>query len=178
MDSKQANQSAGIPAVGGEFRSLKQHGSATMSELREFVASMRGKSAKEMLGAVAESGLVRATIQATLGCVVLMGIFTAGPYFVSGGKAEAKSSAAAPAEAKNKQEDAAPAQSSEVAADTSTEPATKTTAEKTAKTKPGDPLSPDDLDKAAKKLGIGETKSADPKVNPLDKDLDLLLDKK
>lgn len=178
MEPKRTEQSAGIPAVGGELRSLKQHGTATMSELREFVAQMRGKSAREMLGSVAESGLVRATIQATLGCIVLIGVFTVGPYYVWGGKAEAKSAGpAASAQGKS----GAAARSPQDDSTTSDTPATADSADssaKTAKSTKGELPSPDDLDKAAKKLGIGEAKAADPKVNPLDKDLDFLLDKK
>ena len=176
MTSQDKNQGTGIPAVGGEFRGLKQHGAATMGELREFVAQMRGKSAREMLGAVAESGLVRATIQATIGCVVLIGVFTVGPYYVWGGKPDAKT---AGAPAKGKSDSTAQTQKSDdTARESQATDNSPDNSPKTAKTKNGELPSPDDLDKAAKKLGIGETKTADPKVNPLDKDLDLLLDKK
>ena len=163
-----------------ELKNLKTHGTATMSELREFVAQMRGKSAKEMLGAVAESGLVRATIQATLGCVVLMGLFTAGPYFLAGGKAEAKSGPAAPAKASN-DADAQAAKKNDDGGESQGPTATDVATgepKKSTKTKSGDLPEPADLEKAAKKLGIGEAKSADPSVNPLDKDLDLLLEGK
>jgi len=178
MDSKRQDQTAGVPVVGGELRSLKQHGSATMSELREFVTQMRGKSAQEMLGAVAESGLVRATIQATLGCIVLMGVFTVGPYYLGGDKAEAKP-AGPVAPGKEKADSTAPSANGDaVANDAKSTDASPTTAAADAKSQNRDLPSPEDLDKAAKKLGIGETKSADPKVNPLDKDLDFLLDKK
>ncbi len=177
MDSKKQEQAAGIPAIGGEIRSLKQHGSATMAELSEFVASMRGKSAKEMLGALAESGLVRATIQATVGCIVLMAAFTVGPYYVWGGKAEAKPTSPA-SSAKEKPDATAQTPAPEATDDSAKNASASADTPAVAKTKDGEPVTADQLDKAAKKLGIGETKTADPKVNPLDKELDLLLDKK
>jgi len=178
MDGKKQDVATGIPVVGGEFRNLKQHGSATVVELREFVAQMRGKSPREMLGAVAESGLVRATIQATIGCVILTAIFTVGPYYVWGGKAEAKPAGPAKSVKDTSNSTAQTPDKNDPVNESGSANASTGGSAKTAKSKNGELPGPDDLEKAAKKLGIGEAKSADPKVNPLDKDLDFLLDKK
>lgn len=158
--------------VGGEFRNLKQHGSATMHELRQFLEQMRGKSPREMLGALAESGLIRATTQATIGCVALLAAFTVGPYLLKGERAAngAADSAKAPAPSAS-----STAASSSTKQDDSTGKAAPSPS--SASTPLENPPPPTDLESAAKKQGVGDTKHADPKSNPLEKELDNLLDK-
>lgn len=162
---------------------LKEHGAATVDELKDFLHGMRGKSAQEVLGVIAQSGLVRAVSQATVVTVVLVGAFTVGPYFLYGrngakpaaspgpnssqgaGDQTAKTpAAAAPAAAVPGDAAGAAAPASAgvgQAADTAASPAG----------------APGDLERAAKVLGVGETKGSDPKSNPREKDLDSLLDK-
>ena len=169
----------GVGALGGEFKNLKQHGTATVAEVREFVGQMRGKGPREMLGALAESGLVRATVQATIGCVVLLGLLTAGPYLMGSGKSgvrrAAGASQAANAKASGSSKGAADSATDSSAANVA---ADSTTGDNSTKSSPLEhPPIPGDIEGAAKKLGVGDTKHADPKVNPLDKELDNLLDK-
>jgi len=155
---------------------LRNQSAATVEELRSFLEGMRGKSAKEVLGTLAESGLIRATFQATVISIVGIGLFTVGPYMIYGGKKKGPTtSAAAPAAATAN----AGASTNSPTATTSAMPtsgAAATTSNNAEKASGG--ATPEtDLDKAAKALGVSETKSADPKNNPREKDLDNLLDK-
>ncbi len=131
---------------------------ATAAELREFLSSMKGKSPQEMLGAIAQSSLMRATTEATIWTAALMAGFTFVPYFLKG---DAKANTQ-PAAAKS----------------TAKPEAVKADATATKDTKPvnasGEVSS--DVQRAAKAMGIDETKTADPKTNPREKDLDSLLD--
>lgn len=191
MNKPAGSQGAGAnrpsaPGIGREFSSLKEHGSATIAELQEFLVSMKGKSTREFLGALAESGLVKATAQATLGAILVAAVFTVGPYML--GQASAKTTAGngAPAAAKGTTPTGATTPGTDAA-----NPTAATTAGSTAAASPDAPVggaatagasgtapvSQPDLQKAAEILGVGETKKADPKTNPLEKDLDSLLDK-
>ncbi len=140
----------------GGMKRTRVEANATAAELREFLSSMKGRSPQEMLGAIAQSSLIRATTEATIWTIILMAGFTLVPYFLkSDAKANTQPTAAKSAE--------------------------KPQAEKTAEAKEAKPTgvagdaSPD-VQRAAKAMGIDETKPADPKVNPREKDLDSLLD--
>ncbi len=152
---------------------LKQHGVATVGELREFLEQMRGKSPQEMLGALAESGLIRATLQASVACVILIGTFTVVPYLLYGKHGGSSAPATTPpAAAAASPAAAAPAPTA--AAPTAPPPADAAAGARPAAAGSGAPA---DLEKAAAAMGITETKTADPKNNPREKDLDSLLDK-
>ncbi|HTN76555.1 MAG TPA: hypothetical protein VL096_14950 [Pirellulaceae bacterium] len=141
----------------GKLQRLKHDGAYSVAELREFIANMRGRSPQEVLGLVSSSQLIRATVLATFGCIVLMAIFTVIPYALSGAPKVVKSNEpVTPAEAK---------------------PAEPVTPVATGVTSPMPDNEPD-ATKAAKALNLDEVKSSDPAVNPLDKDLDKLLDGK
>ena len=70
----------------------KPHQAAT-AELRQFLSQMRGKSPKEMLGAVASSNLVQSTVTATAAITAAIIVFTVVPFGWK--KAFGKSAAAA-----------------------------------------------------------------------------------
>ncbi len=125
---------------------------AAAAELREFLAQMRGKSPKEMLGAIASSNLAQSTLAATAAISAAIAIFTVLPFGVKKmfGKSPAPSSLAAPAQAEGT--------SLETPAEPSLDPDT------------------DGKGKAASKLGIGESKEAPANVNPLESSTDDLLD--
>ncbi|MFO0903882.1 MAG: hypothetical protein U0939_12830 [Pirellulales bacterium] len=161
---------------------LREHSSATVDELRRFLEGMRGKSANEVLGEIAHSGLVRAVLQAAVVSAVGIALFTVGPYVVFGGKKKTSEAPAAASGAAATADSAAPPRSNspsptttggatDKAGDAETE-ATAATATPAATGAGGV-----DLERAAEKLGVGETKAADPKSNPREKDLDSLLDK-
>ncbi len=152
------------PATGiaGDMKRLHGDATATSAELREFVATLKGRSPAEVLGAIGESSLFQGIVQATIGCVILLVVFTVGPYLWYG-----------PAEAATPEAEASVATAAEPAAAATPNPATAdaNTAESPATGEAGS-----DVKKAAKAMGIDETRQADPKSNPLDKNLDSLLD--
>ena len=64
-----------------DLRNLKGNSSATVDELRDFMRQMRGKSPADMLGAIAQSTLVRSLIVSTVSIVALLFTLTAASYF-------------------------------------------------------------------------------------------------
>ena len=68
------------PGVGGELKRLKADTAASAAELREFVASLKGKGPQEVLGAVAQSGLTRSIAAAFGGFIVLLVLCSVIPY--------------------------------------------------------------------------------------------------
>ena len=129
-----------------------QNRQAAAAELREFLAQMRGKSPKEMLGAIASSNLAQSTLIATAAISAAIVAFTVLPFGVKKifGKSPAPTTIAAPAAAEN-----APLET------------------------PAEPSLDPDADgkaSAAGTLGIGETKDAPANVNPLESSTDDLLE--
>ena len=143
------------PGIGGELGQMRENGKASAEEIRAFLKSVRGKSPQEVLGTIAQSGLAMSILWATIGCAVLLVVFSVIPYVLSGeDEAEAPSAKKAQAEKK--------------------EPAE---AEQTAQAKPNENETPAGPDPSLPdKLGIGETKASDPKKNPLEGNIDNLLD--
>ncbi len=152
------------PATGiaGDMKRLHGDASATAAELREFVATLKGRSPAEVLGAIGESSLFQGIVQATVGCVVLLVVFTVVPYLWYG-----------PAEASTPDAEASVATAAEPAATATPDAAV---ADANAAESPAAAEAGSDVEKAAKAMGIDETRQADPKSNPLDKNLDSLLD--
>ena len=66
-----------------DLKNLKGNSSATVDELRDFMKQMRGKSPADMLGAIAQSTLVRSLIVSTVSIVALLFTLTAASYFFS-----------------------------------------------------------------------------------------------
>jgi hypothetical protein len=152
------------PATGiaGDMKRLHTDASATAAELREFVATLKGRSPAEVLGAIGESSLFQGVVQATIGCVVLLIVFTVGPYLLHG-----------PAEASTPDAEDSVATAAEPAATATPDAAA---ADANAVESPAADEAGSDVEKAAKAMGIDETRQADPRSNPLDKNLDSLLD--
>ncbi len=157
---RQPKPSSGIS---GDMQRLKADASSTADEVREFISTLKGRSPQEVLGAVSESGLVRATLQAAIGCVVLL---VAGSVLPWVWKSEEPAAKAAETQA---------VASEPVAAETAQpNPSTET-----ASTKPRsstDAPTGSDATRAAAAMKIDETVVTDPKKNPLDGNLDKLLD--
>ena len=65
-----------------DFKQLGQNSQAVAGELREFLASLKGKSPKEMMGAVAESSLAQSLLISTLIMTILVFACSAIPYFL------------------------------------------------------------------------------------------------
>ena len=133
---------------------LSTDAATTTSELRDFVRSLKGRSPQEVMGIVASNALTQAMIRSTIATAVLLAVLTVPFAFGSSAKAKAKKPAAAVAEAESAKSDAG-----------------------TSKTANSDGTpSEEDIKKASKAMGLDETKTADPKKNPLDS-FDNLLDK-
>lgn len=158
MKGKSNNSDASRVAMAStkaDLRELKTNTNATVQEIQEFLRQLKGKSPQEMLGVVASSQLIRATI---LSCILVAGaIFalTAIPYFLGGDESppsEAPAVAVTPA---------APAPEPTPAAPTPTPTETNTGGTPS-------PIEP---------LGVNETKTAPSNSNPLeDKKDDFLKD--
>ena len=154
----------GTFGVSRDLRRLKVNASASLGELREFLAQTRGRSPQEVLGMVAGNTLVRCIGWAALGAAILLVVGTIGPYLVWGPATTRPAKARPPAAAPAAPQAQAPAQK---ATPVSVSPGASAT----------DQPSPEDAKKAMKVMGLGETKTADPKNNPMEKKLDNLLDK-
>ena len=147
------------PGMRRDLRRAREGTFATAVELREFVQNLKGKSPQEVLGAVANSGLAQGVVLSSLITLIVMAVFTIGPYFwYEKPKPVQKEPVAA----------AQPVAAVAPVA-TAASPADKSQA--TAKSAAAN------AQQTLEKLGETETKTADPKVNPLD-NLDDLLDTK
>ena len=141
-----------------EFRNLKEHGGASLAELKEFLSNLRGRSPQEVIGIVKTSLLIQSLVIATGLTLAVLFVFTIAPYMIWGPQVAEKPKKVQPAVAA--QPDAA------------VQAATAAKSEKKAAGTPSDA----DSAKAVKAMGMDETKTADPKSNPLEKDFDKLLD--
>jgi hypothetical protein len=148
-----------------DLKRLKSDGSASVAELRQFLQQMKGKSPQAMLGLVAKSGLARSTALATFLFAVVLVTLTVVPYALRDRTAKPSETAASekPAAESAGRKPAAEIPGPEPAA------AAAATADDAGKTPPVS-------DRALEALGIGETKTADPKKNPLEDKLNNLLD--
>lgn len=184
MDSPH-NTGAAPKGLARDIERIKSGSTATAAELREFIGALKGKRPQEVMGLVAGSSLVQCTTLATIVTVVFMAVFTVGPYLFNKLSPPAPVTAQAPAAAPAKTElPAASAPQPAAAANANTAPAKNDapatkgeTAKSSMPTPSGDPLEPSTANKqkALEKLGIGETKSTDPKKNPLENSADDLL---
>jgi hypothetical protein len=151
-----------------ELRNLHANGSASLAELREFLAELKGRKPQEVIGIVSASLLAQSMVIATLATIAILAIFTVGPYLIYG-PPQAKAATGKRTEAK------AAANSPSAAPTAANAPAV---AAEPAQAKSDAPASAGpDLERATKAMGLDETKPADPKKNPLDSpNLDKLLD--
>lgn len=133
---------------------LSTNAAATTIELRDFVRSLKGRSPQEVMGIVSSSALTQAVISSAIATVVLLAVLTFPFAFGKSAKTTSAKPAAAVADAEPSKADA--------------------TSSKAANS--GDTPSDEDIKKASKAMGLDETKTADPKKNPLDS-FDNLLDK-
>ncbi|MBT4864272.1 MAG: hypothetical protein HON53_04010 [Planctomycetaceae bacterium] len=149
------------PGVGGELRQLKTNGAASAGELREFIGSLKGKSPQEVLGAVAQSGLTRGIVQATIGFVVVLVTFSVVPYGYN--KIWPATDGTTAAKTTEEEQSADPNTDESVSSEQPVAAADDV------------PAGAGDVTDA---LGIGETKTSDPNANPLESksNLDNLLD--
>lgn len=134
-------------SIASDLKKIRRNTAASSQEIREFLAQMRGKSPQEMLGMLASSSLVKCTLQAGIGWLIVIAVFTLGPWLWSLVNPVVAKAPPAP-----------PIAAAVVPAAADPKPA-----------EPGPSV------KAAEKLGVGETKEAPPSQNPLEKATDDLL---
>ena len=155
----QAPAPAPMASLTRDVKSLKRNSAAVSAELNQFMREMRGKSPREMLGAVARSSLVRSGFTAAVLLAIILFSATIIPFATRGDTESARQpDAPQPAALANKNAPPLP-------------PATAAPAETNA------PAAPpaDDKQKIADKLGIGETKQGQPsEPNPFESTGDLL----
>jgi len=159
-DSPQTPRPAGC-GVGRDLKQLQTHGKASAAELREFLAHTRGRSPQEVLGLLAGSSLVRSIFLAAAGTILVTGTIV--PWLIKGGtsadEAQVKAAAAPQKTATTVERETTPKTENVTTADAANSAPSKT-----------------DAEKAVDVMGLGETKAADPKKNPLESNLDKLLD--
>jgi hypothetical protein len=145
-----------------DIKNLKENGSASVEELRAFLRTLKARNPQEVIGMVSTNLLIQSLILSCIAVTAVIAAFTVGPYFLYGpnkpatpGGKPATVAASAPA----------------------ANPAADATASNTGDAKGTSAGGAPDAEKAAKAMGLNDTKPADPKKNPLDKpDLDKLLD--
>ena len=69
-----------MASISRDFKNVKQNSSVTVDELRTFMREMRGKTPREMLGAVAQSSLVSSTLVSSGIIILLLVVLTVAPY--------------------------------------------------------------------------------------------------
>lgn len=154
MDSSKSRVTPAAFSPLRDMENLKQNGAASLDELKTFLGGLKGRSPQEVVGIVSTSLLVQSMVVSTLATLGILAVFTVGPYLVYGPPKEKKTAAVPPPAA-------APANAPAAA---------------TADTGKAGELTTEDKSKALQKMGIDETKTADPNQNPLEKNLDNLLD--
>ena len=152
------------PGIAADMKRLKSDSASTAEEVRAFIANLKGRSPQEVLGAVSESGLVHATIQATFACVIVLVAFTVIPWAWNVDAIVATAAESQPTES------TAEGEASENTGTDSQSEAGATTRSET------DSPNTSDAARAAAAMKIDETVVTDPKSNPLDGNLDKMLD--
>ena len=72
-----------MASMSRDFKNIKRNSASTVDELRGFMREMRGKSPAEMLGAIAQSNLIRSLVIATASLAVLMLVLTVAPFLMA-----------------------------------------------------------------------------------------------
>ena len=153
------NQREGIGGIASDIRSVKHNGAASITELREFMRSLKGRKPQEAMEIASSNGLIRGLVISTIGFLVVLLVFTAIPFFLHEDEVVTQQGITPTSE------NAVDTQESSSAADAGTQGGTDSSQTPSAQ---GEEL----LDK----LKIGETKTADPDANPLDSQFNDLLD--
>ena len=141
------------------------HDDRRVAEIRMFLNGLQERTPQEAIGMSGDGDLMRYLLVAVVASVALAFAGTALPYFWP---------TAEPATAANKQDTAADSGRQAPETPSETSDATAAGGGKTALTPRGEKVA--NPDQVLNSLGIGEAKQADPKENPLEDNLDKLLD--
>lgn len=149
---------------------------ASGDELREFLQQCRGKSPQEVLGLVAQSGLVRATCTAAVGCVILVAVFTILPFAWGRtfGRTASTARAAATGKPAQQSEDVPSGEASAAAPERGPKPGSAADTPAAHLDAAGQPP-PTGSEAILEKLNM-DSEAVDPNVNPLEDTADDLLD--
>jgi hypothetical protein len=147
MNSSEQNQRDGIGGITSDIRSVKHNGAASITELREFMRSLKGRKPQEAMEIASNNGLIQGLVISTIGFLVVLFVFTLIPFFLDEDEVVTQQGITPTSENAGNADQI----------DSSQNP-----------TAQGEEL----LDK----LQIGETKTADPDANPLDSQFNDLLD--
>ncbi len=160
------------PGVGPvrELNELRAGSAASLVELREFLAKLKGRKPQEVIGIVSASMLVQSMAIALAIVVGLLILFTLGPYLIYGPPQSKQAASATSMPVANQTAEPVAAPENTAAANAASNTSSSMPDDKP---KPGEP----DLKRGTQAMGLDEAKQADPKKNPLDSpDLDKLLD--
>ena len=157
--NKAQNQREGIGGITADIRSVKHNGAASITELREFMRSLKGRKPQEAMEIASNNGLIRGLMISTIGFLMVLFVFTVIPFYLHEDEVVTQQGITPTSQS------AGDTQESKSAADSGTQAGTDSAQTPTAQ---GEEL----LDK----LQIGETKTADPEANPLDSQFNDLLD--
>ncbi len=155
-DPGQPDNRGGGSGIGRDLRSVRDNGSASLRELREFITHLKGRRPQEVMGMVTSNGLVQGIVISAASFAVLLLLFTAIPFFLADEEPVAGKAPAPAAKVKSDQS----AGQSQGAGDKKQEQA-------------GSNAAGENVSNA---LGIGETKASSLEENPLENKLDNLLD--
>jgi hypothetical protein len=150
------NQREGIGGITSDIRSVKHNGAASITELREFMRSLKGRKPQEAMEIASNNGLIQGLVISTIGFLVVLFVFTLIPFFLDEDEVVTQQGVTPTSEN-------AGTQGSNSNAGT-----TDQTGSSQNPTAQGEEL--------LEKLQIGETKTADPAANPLDSQFNDLLD--
>lgn len=155
-EDQQHEQSQRNRGILGDVQSVRHNGVASLTELREFIGSLKGRKPQEVMGDVASNGLVQGVLLSTVGFVVILLVFTVIPFFMA--------------------DEESVAQKEDSSTVTTASEETPQQQEETQETDQQTPAPEEGTgDVVLDNLGIGETKDANPDENPLgDKFNDLL----
>ena len=141
--------------IGRDIRSVRNNGTASLRELREFIGNLKGRRPQEVMGMVAGNGLFQGLLISTAGCLLLLLVFTAVPFLLA-------------------EDDPVAKKTKGPAANTQSGQRTGETQQAKGK-KSGQSGATSAAEDVSGELGIGETKTFDPGENPLEKKNDDLL---
>ena len=155
-EDQQHEQSQRNRGILGDVQSVRHNGVASLTELCEFIGSLKGRKPQEVMGDVASNGLVQGVLLSTVGFVVILLVFTVIPFFMA--------------------DEESVAQKEDSSTVTTASEETPQQQEETQETDQQTPAPEEGTgDVVLDNLGIGETKDANPDENPLgDKFNDLL----
>ena len=155
-DRDQQDEQRAKSGIGRDIRSMRDNGTASLRELREFIGNLKGRRPQEVMGMVAGNGLFHGLLISTVGCVLLLLVFTVIPFLLAEDDPVAKKTTGPAANTQSGQQSGKTQQAKDK--------------------KPGQAGATSAAENVTEELGTGETKTSDLGENPLDKKNEDVLD--